>query len=135
MRREPLGLTERGHRLVVAAELGERDAGERVHQREVPAIAGGVQRGRGLRDVLADDRDVADLAIALAELVVGEADAARVVRGLRVLQRAPVQRDGARLIAARRRQAAVQPPQRRDAPGADGVAEGVGRAAERGGAA
>ena len=53
------------------------------------AVAGGVQRGRGLGDVLADDRDVADLAVALAELVVGEADGARVVRGLGLLQRAP----------------------------------------------
>ena len=91
-----------------------------MHQREVTAIAGGVQRRGGLGDVLADDRDVADLAVALAELVVGEADGARVVRGLRVLQRAAVQRDGARLIAARRREPAVQPPERGQAA-ADGT--------------
>ena len=130
---EPLGLPQRRHRLVVAPELRQRDARERVHEREVPAIAGGVQRRGGLGDVLADDRDVADLPVALPELVVREADAARVVRGLRVLQRAAVQRDRARLIAARRGQAAVQPPERREPAGGDGVAEGVGRPAERGG--
>ena len=90
-RGQPLGLPERGHRLVVASELRERDARQRMDQREVTAIAGGVQRGRGLGDVLADDRDVADLAVALAELVVREPDGARVVRGFRLLQRAAVQ--------------------------------------------
>ncbi len=70
-----------------------------------------------MRDVLADDGDVADLAVALAELVVREADGARVVRHLGLLQRAAVQRDGARLIAARRREAAVQPPERRERRG------------------
>ena len=54
--------------------------------------------------------DVADLAVALAELVVGEADGARVVRGLGLLERAPVQRDGPRLVAARRGEPSVQPP-------------------------
>ena len=58
---------------------------------------------------------------------------ARVVGGLGLLQRAAVQRDGARLIAARGRQPAVQPPERGQAAGRDGVAEGVGRPAERGG--
>ena len=99
-------------RFVVAAQLRERDARQRVHEREVAPIAGGVQRRGRLGDVLAHDRDVADLAVALAELVVGEADGARVVRDLGLLQRAAVQRDGARLIAARRREAAVQPPER-----------------------
>src|SRR5439155_20918354 len=40
-------------------------------------------------------------------------DAARIVRGFRLLQRAAVHRDRARLIAARRGEASVQPPQRR----------------------
>ena len=130
-RREPLGLPQRGHRLVVSAELRQRDARQRVHEREVPPIAGGVQRRGRFGDVLADDRGVADLAVALAELVVGEADGARVVRGLGVLQRAAVERDGARLIAARRGEAAVQPPERRQPAGGNRVAEGVGRPAER----
>ena len=46
---EALGLPQRRHRFVVAAELREQDARERVHQREVAAVAGGVQRGRRLR--------------------------------------------------------------------------------------
>ena len=70
-----------------------------------------MQRGGGFGDVLADDRHVADLAIALAEIEMREADGARVVRDLRLLQRAVVQRDGARLFAARKGDAAVQPPQ------------------------
>ena len=96
-------------------------------------VAGGVQRRRGFGDVLAHDRRVADLAVALRQLVVREADGAGVVRGLGLLQRAAVQRDGARLVAARRRQPSVQPPQRRQPDGRDGVAEGVGCASERGG--
>ena len=96
------------------------------------AVAGGVQRGRRLGDVLADDRDVADLAVALSELVVGEADGARFVRGLGLLQRAAVHGDRARLIAAGRGEPAVQAPQRRQAARRDGVAERVGRTAERG---
>jgi len=43
-RRETLGLSERPHGFVVAAQLRERDAGQRMHQREVAAIAGGVKR-------------------------------------------------------------------------------------------
>ena len=69
-----------------------------------------MQRGSRFRDVLAQDREIADLPIALAELVVGQADAGRVVGGLRVLQRPDEQADGARLIAARGRETAVQPP-------------------------
>ena len=130
-RGEPLRLPQRRHRFVVAPELRERDAGERVDEREMTAIAGGVQRGGRLRDVLADDGGVADLPVALPELVVREPDAARIVRGFRLLQRAAVHRDRARLIAARRGEASVQPPQRRQAARRHGVAEGVGRPAER----
>ena len=92
-RGKALGLAQRAHRLVVPAQLGERDSRERMDQREVAAIARRVQRRRGLRDVLADDGDVRHLAIAQAELVVGEADAARVVGGFRVLQRPRLQGD------------------------------------------
>ena len=129
-RREALGLAHGADRLLVAAELRERHAGERLHERQVAAVAGGVQRGGGLRDVLADDGDVADLAVALAELVVGEADRQRVVGDLGLAQRAAVQGDRARLVAAREGDAAVEAPERGEPPVRDRVAESVGRAAE-----
>ena len=56
------------------AALSEHDARERVKQREVSPVARGVQRRRGFGDVLADDGRVADLFVAVAELVVREAD-------------------------------------------------------------
>jgi hypothetical protein len=61
----------------------------------------------------------------------GEADRQRVVRVLSLFQRPTVQGDGARLITARCGEAAVQPPQRRQAAGGYFVAEGVGRTTER----
>ena len=73
-----------------------------------------VQRRGGLRDVLADDGGVADVAVAEAELVVGEADRARVVRPLRLLQRAGEERDAARRFTLGDRQLAVQAPQLRE---------------------
>ncbi len=127
---EALGVAERAHRLLVASELRQRDARQRVDQREVTAIAGRVECRRGLREVFAHDRGVADLAVALGELEVGEADGARVVCALGVLQGAPVQGDGARLFAARVREPAVQAPERGQAGGRHAVAEGVGCPAE-----
>jgi hypothetical protein len=47
-----------------------------MDHREVALVTGGVQRGRRLRNVLADDRRVADLAVALAEIEMGQADRA-----------------------------------------------------------
>ena len=97
--REAFGLAERDHGFVVAAELGERDPRQRMNQRQTAAVPGGVERRGCLRDVLADDREVADPAVALAELVVRQADRPRVVRDLRLLERASVEADGPRLIA------------------------------------
>ena len=132
-RREPLGLPKRGHRFFDAPALREHDARQRVKQREVAAVAGGVQRRRGLRDVLADDRRVADLLVAEPELVVREADGFRIVRLLGVTQRPAEQRDRARLVAFGKRDAAVKPPQRREQGGRKIVAGRVGRPSERGG--
>ena len=84
----------------------------------MPAVAGRVQRRGGLGDVFADDGRVADLAVAVAELVVGEADGAGIVASLGLFQRAAVKRDRARLIAAGRGEAAVQTPERGEAAGA-----------------
>ena len=85
---ETLGLPQRRHRLVEASVLRERHARQRMDDREVPPVAGGVKGGRGLRDVLAHDRCVADLAVAEAQLVVRQADRAGIVGALRLLERA-----------------------------------------------
>ena len=53
--RQPLGVAQRRHRLVQTAFLRERDARERVDHRQMPAIAGRVQRRGRAGDVLADD--------------------------------------------------------------------------------
>ena len=81
---------------------------------QVTPIAGGVKRGRGFGEVIADDARVADLLVAEGQLVVRETDRAGVVRELRVLQRARVERNGARLLAAGERNASVQAPQGRE---------------------
>ena len=131
-RGQPFGLAEGGRGLVEPSGLRQDHARQRVDEREMPPVAGGVQRRRRLRDVLAHDGGVADLLVAEPEFVVGEADGPGVVRQLGVLQRAAQQRDGARLIAAGERDAAVQPPQRRQLRRRQRVAHRVGRAAEHG---
>src|SRR5437899_12656602 len=103
-----------------------------MHERQMTAIARRVERGGGLGDVLADDRDVADLLVALAELVVREADRARVVGHLGLFQRAAVERDRAGLVAARGGYAAVKAPEGRQPAGPNRLAAGVSRAAVRG---
>jgi hypothetical protein len=67
----------------------------------MPPVAGGMQRRARLGDVFPDDRAVPDFAIALAELVVRQANRPRIVGGLGMAERSAVQRDRARLIAAR----------------------------------
>jgi hypothetical protein len=109
-RSQAFGMTQRRHGFVVTAELRKRDAAERMDQREMSAVAGGVQPGRRLADMLPDDRNVANLAVALTELVVSKTNGPRVVRQLRLLERATVKGDGSRLIASGRRKTAVQPP-------------------------
>ena len=130
-RRKPLGLTERGHRFVVASELGERDARQRMDERQMATISRGVESGRGFGDVLAHGRGVADVPVALAELVVREPDAPGLVGELGLLEGAAVQRNRARLVAADVGQPPVQPPERREAARRHGFAEGIGRPAER----
>ena len=61
----------------------------------------------------------------------GEADGAQIVRDLGLFQRAAVERDGARLVAARRGETAMQPPEIRENGRSDGFAQRVGRASER----
>jgi len=116
-RSQPIGMAERAHRVVEAARVGQGDAGHIVHEGQTAPVAGRVQCGCRLGDVLADDGDIADLPIALRELVVRETDEPGVVRELRMFERAPVHGDGARLIAARRGEPTVEPLERRDATG------------------
>ena len=111
-RRQTLGLPKRRGGFLDAAALRQHDAGKRVEQREIPAIARGVEGGRRLGDVLANDGGVADLLVAEAQLVVGQADGLGIVRELGLTQRAAEQRDGARLVASGERNAAVEAPER-----------------------
>ena len=84
-----------------------------MDQREVTAIAGGVE-GRGrFRKVFADDARVADLLVTQGQLVMGQADGPRLVRQFGVFEGAGMQGDGARLLAAREGDAAVKAPERR----------------------
>ncbi len=127
-----LGMPERGHGFFVASDLGERDTRQRMDEREVTAVAGRVECGCGLGDVLADDRDVPDLAVALAELVVREPDGAGFVRGFSLLQRPAVHGDRARLIAASGGQPAMEPPERGQTARRDRVAKRIRRPPQRG---
>ena len=103
-----------------------------MHERQVAAFAGRMERGRGLGQVLADDAGVADLLVAVGELIVGEADGARVMGELRVLERTRVQRDRSRLLAAGKRDPAVQAPERGQRRVGDRLANRVGRSSEGG---
>jgi len=130
--RQPLALAERGTGFLAAAGLCEQHGGEGVHQREMTAIPRSVERGRGFREMLADDAGVADLLVAERELVVREADGPRIVRELGVLQRAGMERDRARLFTAGVRDAPVQAPQCRELRIADRLAQRVGGTSKRG---
>ncbi len=132
-RGEVLGLPQRGHRFVGASGLGGHDRQQRVALREAPAVARGVQRGDGLANLFPDDGRVADLAVADAELVVGQADGAGIEREFRLLEGASEERDAARLIAAERREPAVQAPEPGQPRRRDAFAQHVWRAAEHGG--
>ena len=84
--REPLRMAERPHRFVEPPLLRQRHSRKRVDQRQVTKVPRGMERGCGLRDVLPHDGAVANLAIAEAKLVMGEADGSRVVGALSLFQ-------------------------------------------------
>ena len=128
---EALGMAQRRHRLVEASVLGKRDTRERVRQREVAAIARGVQRRGGLVEVFADDCRVGHAAIAERQFEVSEADRLRVVSTLGVLERLAQKRDRARGLAACGGDPALEPPKRRQAGGLHALAMFIGRASER----
>ena len=91
---QTLALAESGLGLFASARLREEDGRQRVDERQMPAFPGGMKRGRGLRQVLADDAGVADVLVAVGELIVRETDRPRVMGEIRVLERTRVQRDG-----------------------------------------
>ena len=108
--RETLALAECGDRFFAAAGLREQNGRQRVNEREVAAIANGMQGGGGLCQMLANDAGIADLLVTERQLVVRETDGARIVRELGVFERTRVKSNRARLFASRERDAAVQPP-------------------------
>ncbi len=130
-RGEPLGLPQRRARLVEPARFGEHDAGKRVHEGQIPPIAGRVQRRGRLGHVLPDDGRVADLLVAEAELVMGETNRLGIVGQLRLPQRASEQRDRARLVAARERDPAMKAPEHGKHGRRQGVPRGIGRPSEQ----
>ena len=81
-----------------------------MNEREVTAIANGVQCRGGLCQMLANDAGIADLLVTERQLVVRETDRARIVRELGVFERTRVKSDRARLLAACECDPAVQPP-------------------------
>ena len=87
------------------------------------AVASRVEGGRRFGEVIADDARIADLLVAARQLVVTEADGARIVRTFGVFQRARVQRDRARLLSPSKSHAAVQAPQRRQSSVGHGVSK------------
>ena len=126
-----LGLAERRVRFVVAPGLRQHDRGERVDHGQVAPVAGGVQRRGGFGNVLADNGHVADLAITLSEIEVGEADGARVVGNLGLFEGPVVQGDGPRLFAACKGHATVQSPQIRVQDLGELLAQRIWRPAQR----
>jgi hypothetical protein len=82
-----------------------------MNHREVPTVAGSMECGCRLGDVLANNRHVANVAITQAQFVVGKADGARIMRALGLPQCLGEERDAAGGFTSRDRQSAVDPPQ------------------------
>jgi hypothetical protein len=77
---------------------------------EVASIAGGVEGGGRLGDVLTNDRHVPDVAIAEPELVVSKADRPRIMRAFRLPQRFGQKCDAPGGLTAGHGQSSVHPP-------------------------
>ena len=88
--REAFALTQGVRGLVVSARLRHQDPRQRVYERQMATVACGVQRGRGLRQVVAHDARLADVPVAVRKLVMREANCARIVCEFGVLERAGV---------------------------------------------
>src|SRR5438034_616720 len=103
-----------------------------MHEGEMPAIAGGMERGGRLRQVLAHDAGVANLFVTEGQLVVGQTDGARVMRELGVFQRALMQGDRARLLTACERETSLETPEGREFRVGYRFPERIWRASDRG---
>jgi hypothetical protein len=90
-----------------------------MHHREMPPVAGGVEGGGGVADVLTDDRGIADLPVAQAKLVVGQPDGPRIMSTLGLLERLGEQGDPPRRLSAGDGEAAVHAQEVRQARGVD----------------
>ena len=108
---QPLSLRERRHRLFEASLLRESHAGERVHHRQVPPVADGMEGRRRLRQMLADDARVADLPVAEAQLEMRQTNRPRIVGTLGGLERFGQEGDATRRFAARGGQSAMHSPE------------------------
>src|SRR4029079_9550334 len=86
--------------------------------------AGGVQGGCGLGDVLADDGQIADLAVTQAKLIMGEPDRARLVGTLRLIQGFREEGNPAPWLSAGHVPAAWAPPQGGEAGGVEPLPAG-----------
>jgi hypothetical protein len=102
-----------------------------MHERNVAAVSRRVERGCRFGEVLSQDADVAHLSIAQPELEMGEADRARIVRELGLLERPGMQGDCTRLLAASHCNASVQAPQRGETRGRNVLAKRIRCSAER----
>src|SRR5438067_2295141 len=101
------------------------------------------QRGRGFLDAAShgkndprlrvDERGVSHLLVTEPQFVVRKPYVFGIVGQLGLAQRAPEQRDGPRLVAARKRDPTVKAPQRREKCGRKVVARRIGRTPKGGG--
>src|SRR5262245_14211313 len=107
-----------------------------MDERKIAAVARGMESRRRLGDVIADDRGVADLAIAAPELVVSEADGAGIMGSLGGLERLAEERNAARRLPAGDCELALEPPEFRQTrrmeplPLFRRIAQDVGRLAD-----
>jgi hypothetical protein len=107
----PLGLPQSGHRFVETPLLRERNARQRVHHRQLTAVASRVQGRGGLGQMLAEDCGVADAPVAEGELVMNEANRPRFVGAFGSRERLTEERDSLGWLAPGSGKTAVHAPQ------------------------
>ena len=96
-----------------------------MEKREITSIASGVEGRRRLGDVLPHDCRIADLLVAMSELVMREADGFGIVRLFGVAERPAEQRNRPRLVAFRKSDPPVKTPERGKERGREVIARRV----------